>query len=332
MLGCMAREDRSPPTLLGFPVQVRPGFPVFLVLIVFLYGGNIGLWVAGAIGVFTVVHELGHAIAARSTGAQAAISLDFMMAYASYRPSRELRWWERTMIAISGPALQVAGGTATLLVMGVNPLSRDEIVSSDASLAVWWAGVALGLLNLIPVLPLDGGAVIASLIDSVAPGRGRSLMLRASVALTAGAIVVMIVEGTARTFAPFAAFLLVFQLQILGATNALRRAADHASGDPQRDSVVITTLLAMEDPDKAVVFGTDAWRKCPSAGTAVLVAQAHASREEQAAALQWLDSAAHISLDPAETLRQLDESPEFDAIRDTPAFVGVRELLVARGA
>lgn len=330
----MPSTDRTPPTLLGFPVQVRPGFLVFLVLIVFLYGGNIGLWVAGAIGVFTVVHELGHALAARSTGAQAAISLDFMMAYASYRPSRELRWWERTMIAVSGPALQVAGGTATLLVMGVNPLSRDQIIASDASLAVWWAGIALGLLNLIPVLPLDGGAVVASLIDSVAPGRGRSLMMRASVALTAGSIVVMIVEGSARSFAPFAAFLLVFQLQILGASNALRRAADHASGDPRRDAVVITTLLAMEDPDKAIRFGTESWRKCPASPTAVLVAQAHATVDEPESALQWLDSAARTSLDPEETLRQMDESPEFDAIRDSPefsaGFSAVRTTLLER--
>lgn len=311
-------------------MQVRPGFLVFLVLIVFLYGGSIGLWVAGAIGVFTVVHELGHALAARSTGAQAAISLDFMVAYASYRPSRELRWWERTMIAVSGPALQVAGGTATLLVMGVNPLSRDQIVAGDASLAVWWAGVALGLLNLIPVLPLDGGAVVASLIDSVAPGRGRGVMMRLSVALTAGSIVLMLVEGTARTFAPFAAFLLVFQLQILGASNALRHAADHASGDPHRDAMVITTLLMMEDIDKAVRFGTESWRKCPASTTAMLVAQAHGAAGDPSSALRWLDSAARASLDPEETLRQIDDSPEFDGLRESSAFAAVREVLLDR--
>lgn len=326
----MPTRDGTPPKLLGFPVFVRPGFLVFLVLIVFLYGGSIGFWVAGAIGVFTVVHELGHALAARSTGAQASISLDFLMAYAAYRPTRELRWWERTMIAVAGPAVQIAGGTATLLVMGVNPLSHDQVVASDAALAVWWAGVALGLLNLLPVLPLDGGAVVASLIDAVAPGRGRRVMMRASVAVTAGAIVVMIVDGTARTFAPFAAFLLVFQLQILGASNALRHAADHASGDPQRDAVVINTLIALEEYADAIHFGTDAWRKCPAAQTAVLVAQAHAGTGDHGAALEWLDSAAHSSIEPADTLRQLEESPEFDAIRDSVAYAGIKETLAAR--
>ena len=60
--------------LLGFDVHVRTGFLIFLGLIVFLYQDQFGLWLAGGIAVFTLLHELGHAIAARSAGAEAAIS------------------------------------------------------------------------------------------------------------------------------------------------------------------------------------------------------------------------------------------------------------------
>lgn len=123
---------------------------------------------------------------------------------------------------------------------------------------------------------------------------------------------------------------MVFQLQILGASNALRRAADHATGDPHRDAVVVTTLLAMEDTEKAIRFGTESWRKCPASATALLVAQAHATRDDGAAALQWLDSAVRTSLDPEDTLRQLDDSPEFDAIRELPLFVAARAALIER--
>jgi hypothetical protein len=46
--------------VLGFPVKVRVGFGVFMLLIVALNGLELGLWLAGSIAVFTLVHELGH--------------------------------------------------------------------------------------------------------------------------------------------------------------------------------------------------------------------------------------------------------------------------------
>jgi len=50
--------------LFGFPVHVRPGFVMMMVLIVVLYGDAYGLWLAGALAGFTLLHELGHAVAA----------------------------------------------------------------------------------------------------------------------------------------------------------------------------------------------------------------------------------------------------------------------------
>ncbi|MFM7082805.1 MAG: hypothetical protein ACKOYI_12785, partial [Actinomycetota bacterium] len=70
--------------ILGFPIQIRPGFLVFLLLIVFLNGVPLGTWLAGSVAVFTIAHELGHAVAARRTGATARISLDFLAGDASF--------------------------------------------------------------------------------------------------------------------------------------------------------------------------------------------------------------------------------------------------------
>ena len=60
--------------LFGFDVHVRAGFVVFLVLIAMINPSAFGLWVAGGIAGFTLLHELGHAIAARRAGADAEIS------------------------------------------------------------------------------------------------------------------------------------------------------------------------------------------------------------------------------------------------------------------
>ena len=74
--------------LFGFPVHVRSGFFLFMALVVFINGAPFGVWLAGFIAGLTLLHELGHAVAARATGARAEISLDFLAGYASFVPRR----------------------------------------------------------------------------------------------------------------------------------------------------------------------------------------------------------------------------------------------------
>jgi len=68
--------------LFGFPVTIRPGFVVIIAVIAFLYGGELGPWLAGSLAVFTLVHELGHAWMARRFGATAAIALADIIPFA----------------------------------------------------------------------------------------------------------------------------------------------------------------------------------------------------------------------------------------------------------
>ncbi len=157
--------------LLGFPVHVRAGFVMFMVLIVILYGGEFGLWLAGSLAIFTLIHELGHAVAARAAGADAEISLNFLAGYASYRPTRPISRLEHAGISFAGPAVQIVTSVAILLAMGVNPLVRESIDDSPASWAIWWAGPVIGLLNLIPVLPLDGGNIVQTALDRIVGDR-----------------------------------------------------------------------------------------------------------------------------------------------------------------
>jgi hypothetical protein len=77
---------------------------------------------------------------------------------------------------------------------------------------VWWAGVAIGAFNLIPVLPLDGGNVVTSVLDRFMPGRARRVMVYASVAITALGAVVLAVTGY-RGLVVFLGLLLLMQLQ-----------------------------------------------------------------------------------------------------------------------
>ena len=217
--------------VLGFPVQIRPGFVLFMLLIVVVNGQPMGYWLAGSVTVFTLVHELGHAVAARRTGATASISLDFLAGYASFTPTRALTSGERASIALAGPGIQIVLGVAALLVMGVNPLSHDDFASDYSSLAIWWAGPMIGLFNLIPVLPLDGGTIAGEIIDVFKPGRGRAVMARVSPPATAVAFVLMVLIEDLRPLAAFAAILLVLQMQLVSSNTPVRRV--HADAEDQ---------------------------------------------------------------------------------------------------
>jgi Zn-dependent protease len=206
--------------LFGFDVHVRTGFLIFVGLIVFIYPGTFGIWLAGALAVFTLLHELGHAVVARSAGAEASISLDFLAGYTSFRsdPRRPLSRARRAAISVAGPGVQIAASLAVLAAMGIDPLSSDSYRQSDSAYAIWWAGPVIGVLNLIPVLPLDGGHIAMTGLESFLGKRALRTMVIASLVITGGSAVVMFTTGRGQ-FGILVAFLLINQFQMLQATS-----------------------------------------------------------------------------------------------------------------
>jgi len=218
--------------IFGFPVDVRPGFVVLLGLFVLLYSGQgqgeLGIWLAGSVGAFTLMHELGHAFAARATGAEASIALDFLAGYAAFEPTRPLKRWERAGISIAGPGLQIVLGLGVLGAMGVNPLDSHAVHTSASSLAVWFAGPVLGLINLAPILPLDGGNILMTGIDLFLPGRSRVVMIYFSIVVTVVALIV-ISRGEYDISPLFLIFPLVVQLQMLQHRHTQQSLDEHGS-------------------------------------------------------------------------------------------------------
>jgi len=242
--------------IFGFPVQIRPGFALFMLLIVVVNGVPMGPWLAGSVAFFTLFHELGHAVAARRTGATARISLDFLAGYASFAPTRPLKRWERAGISLAGPFTQIALGCGVLIALGVNPLNHHQFAADYWSFAIWWAGPVIGIFNLIPVLPLDGGNIAAEIIDLFAPGRGRSVMVKLSPPLTAIGFVAMVFVHNLRPLAAFAAILLVLQLQTMSA---------NTSNTPDRRSALLERQrqLAAEAEDTAWKTGRPGMLQSP---------------------------------------------------------------------
>ncbi len=183
-------------TLFGIPITVEPWFFVGLFVFYSLSGGDReGLFTAVGIAVFVLIHELGHAIVARRFGAQVAINLTFLIGWASYSSAQPLRRWQRNVISLAGPTVQIlAGGVAMwLLRIAMLPL-RDQASLAlflDLHSAIVWSGILLGGLNLLPLWPLDGGHVVESLLNRTFGRAGT----RAFLTWTLGASVTMAVVG-----------------------------------------------------------------------------------------------------------------------------------------
>ena len=304
--------------VVGFPTTVKPGFGVFLAFLVFLYPFPLGLWMAGAVGIFTLIHELGHALAARMSGCTASISLDFMVAYAAYEPRTPLTWGQKARIAIAGPSLQIICAIAVLLLNSTNPFSRADITISDATISIWWAGIALGVLNLVPLLPLDGGAFVASIVERFMPGRGNNIVLKISTALTALLFGLCIVSGNTE-LAPLLVFMLFMQYQTLALPQRQKKLLSNPAlapeGDPGFDTMVSASLLSAGDAAKALRFATEAYRLCPADSNAFQAARSAMQLGDHSLAIQWLRISEQSQLDSGRFQILFNHAIEFEQLR-----------------
>jgi len=162
--------------------QSSPGrFPLLLV------------WV-GAMALSILIHELGHAVAFRRYGMESSIVLYYLgglaiptASFRGARSSRSIGSREDLIIAAAGPAFQIGSALIVVLVAWImgyrvtslsmmpGPLAElgsvikgrefESAISFSLVNFYVWPSVAWGILNLLPVLPLDGGRIAKSIIE-----------------------------------------------------------------------------------------------------------------------------------------------------------------------
>jgi Zn-dependent protease len=172
----------------GIDVFVHPTFLLVLLLPGVLSDGLLSLLLVLSVFGCVLLHEFGHALMARRFGIETEdITLYPIGGVARLRrlpraPGAEL------LIALAGPAVNFVI-VGALLVLG--SLGLDEVLwQADLGLAVGFleqlvlVNLVLGLFNLIPAFPMDGGRVLRALLSglmgraqatSIAAGIGRFL-------------------------------------------------------------------------------------------------------------------------------------------------------------
>jgi len=195
-------------SILGIPVRVHPLF--WAVALLFGLSGNqkpldMLLWI-GAVFVSILVHEMGHALAARAYGWEPRITLHSFGGLASYHPTfHNAR--SQILITAAGPGagFLFAGLIIALIALsghrvifgwqfGMLPLRYEGFESDQLNMLIadlLYVNIFWGLVNLLPVYPLDGGQIsrelfaLANPADSVRQSLWLSVITAAAVAVLA---------------------------------------------------------------------------------------------------------------------------------------------------
>jgi Zn-dependent protease len=161
--------------LLGFPLRVDPA--LFVVLLVLVTSAHvtrsvlIAFVVGGAVSV--IAHELGHAVAAKSLGASSvSISLQSYGGLTKYTLHTATRT-KVALIAAAGPAVGLALGLWVWIAeQAAAPVPGSEQAATYRQLLFVTAGWSV--INLLPVVPLDGGRLLEQLLPGTAQDRARA--------------------------------------------------------------------------------------------------------------------------------------------------------------
>ncbi|MEA1902408.1 MAG: site-2 protease family protein [Actinomycetota bacterium] len=225
-------------SLLRIPVKINWSFLLMAALLGFVGRQDpafVLAWVA-IVFVSILVHELGHALTARGMGAAVAIELNGLGGLTRWSvPPEAFGPGRRAVVAAAGSAVGLAfGGLIWIVASQFGPYSGLTffVINNLIFVNVFW-----GLLNWIPIRPLDGGHLLLSLLEKVAPVRAGSI----------ARVIFSITAGIALAWALRAGFLFI---AILAGWMLL---AEFSSGGPRQPAAGIPELSYDDDVEEGPI-------------------------------------------------------------------------------
>lgn len=169
-------------SVLGIPLTIRPSFWLVALLIAPLPFDALfrtraypfyAAWIVVVL-VSVVAHELGHALLARRFGAKVSMALYALGGYTTWETSSPLGPWRRVAVAAAGSVVGFAlGGGA--FVLGDSGVLPDIDVLRFSVEVFWQVNLLWGVLNWLPIRPLDGGHIFLGILQGVFGRRGTTI-------------------------------------------------------------------------------------------------------------------------------------------------------------
>jgi len=164
----------------GIPVRISPMFWLVAALIGYLYSRSVNgtIILVAVIFVSILIHELGHALVARAFGQRPRIDL---MAFGgvTYPLGKKLTPFREFLVILAGPffgfCLYILA-SLMLMVPGVQAVGAMQF----GFRAMQVINLVWTILNLVPVIPLDGGQLMRVVLEAIFKVRGFKIALIAS--------------------------------------------------------------------------------------------------------------------------------------------------------
>lgn len=277
--------------LFGFPVAIQ----AFFFLTAYFIGPQhsvqaVLLWIP-AVFLGVLAHELGHAFAGRSFGLQPVILLHGFGGQTSWAPHNPpLSSTRKILLTAAGSGVGIFVGVLIIGLRMVYPPLQEGLLGTFANYLIW-INLGWGVLNLLPVLPLDGGQIASTAAVALYGPKGNSIALVISLVLTI-ALGIWSVINSQIWMALLAIILTISNIRGLG------------QGKKQQ---VSRRPAPLSDADRSYDL-----------------ARSLAENGEVNEALNWLETAIHAGFDRGE---RLDADPNWAALRQHPRFVLLRRRL-----
>lgn len=186
-------------SIFGIPVRVHPLFWAAAAFFTWKEQQlDLVLVGIGCVFVSILVHELGHALTAMKFGWPPHIVLYYLGGYASYTPSYGHTPQRSILISLAGPG---AGFVLYGIMCGVEAwIIRNGGLSPRYFLAIYaitllkWINLFWGLINLLPVYPLDGGQISRTLFTWLKPAGGLVISLKISIVIGGAAAAYFVID------------------------------------------------------------------------------------------------------------------------------------------
>ena len=172
----------------GIPVYVDLSFLILMLILVMDFGSfTLGIACALALGLSITLHELGHSLTARAFGYRTRLITLSLLGGCASLCAMPRKAWQELLTAVAGPLVSFA--LAAIAFSGVASLTEGSVadfvlyhltnglVGEDSLactqrarwlvsllLSVGFMNTILGIFNLLPGFPMDGGRIFRSVI------------------------------------------------------------------------------------------------------------------------------------------------------------------------
>lgn len=182
------------------PISIHPLFWVTAILIGFLNSMSLVgtfVWIF-VILVSVLVHEMGHALTALSFGLQPRVEL-VALGGVTFHQGEKLPFFKQFLIVFNGPLFGFLLFVVAYFLLKVPSISTS--IWGNMLTLFYWINLLWTVINLIPVMPLDGGQLLRIGLEAVFGAKGFRYSLFIGMAISA----------------VFSLFLFLFQHFLMGA-------------------------------------------------------------------------------------------------------------------